>query len=177
MAGREVLSRKYRTFTTYTAISFVALTALYLGVYCTVYEHFSLTQISLTAWWSMALCVVLADPACYFEHRFLHRVGVGWATHTVQHSSRPTSTFPWPAASAHWTGSSPFVPTGSAAFTGRRHSRRAWAPNSLPWLRRYHKGPRSAYPYFPLCVRCRQESRGVLHAHRGLPLLIQGLLP
>ena len=74
------------TFAAYTTISFVALTALYLVVYYTVYEYFSLTQIPVTPW-SIALCVVLADLAYYFEHRFLHRVGIGWATHTVHHSS------------------------------------------------------------------------------------------
>ena len=37
--------------------------------------------------WSIALCVALADLAYYWEHRFTHRVGVGWATHSVHHSS------------------------------------------------------------------------------------------
>lgn len=55
------------------AISFVALAALYLGVYYTVHEYFSLTQIPVTPW-SIALCVLLADLAYCFEHRFSHRV-------------------------------------------------------------------------------------------------------
>lgn len=55
------------------AVSFVALAALYLGVYYTVHEYFSLTQIPVTPW-SIALCVLLADLAYYFEHRFSHRV-------------------------------------------------------------------------------------------------------
>ena len=68
------------------AVSFVALAALYLGVYYTVHEYFSLTQIPVTPW-SIALCVLLADLAYCFEHRFSHRVGIAWATHTVHHSS------------------------------------------------------------------------------------------
>lgn len=68
------------------AVSFVALAALYLGVYYTVHEYFSLTQIPVTPW-SIALCVLLADLAYCFEHRFSHRVGIARATHTVHHSS------------------------------------------------------------------------------------------
>ena len=36
---------------------------------------------------TIALCVVLADLAYYWEHRFTHRVNAGWATHSVHHSS------------------------------------------------------------------------------------------
>ena len=64
------------------AVSFVALAALYLGVYYTVHEYFSLTQIPVTPW-SIALCVLLTDLAYYFEHLFSHRVGIAWATYTV----------------------------------------------------------------------------------------------
>ena len=38
-------------------------------------------------WWTVGLCLVLADIAYYWEHRVAHRIGIGWATHTVHHSS------------------------------------------------------------------------------------------
>lgn len=80
-----------------TATNFVTLFA-YLGIYgvlggvfvVSVYYvisyNFSLTQIPITIW-SVALCVVAADLTYYWEHRFTHRVGIGWATHSVHHSS------------------------------------------------------------------------------------------
>lgn len=37
--------------------------------------------------WTLGVCVLLADFAYYWEHRFSHRVAVAWATHTVHHSS------------------------------------------------------------------------------------------
>ncbi len=36
---------------------------------------------------TVAICIVLADLAYYWEHRFMHRVNLGWATHSVHHSS------------------------------------------------------------------------------------------
>ena len=76
----------YVTLFAYLGIAFVLLGAFYVGAYYFVYEHLSLLRIPITPW-SIALCVVLADLAYYWEHRFTHRVGVGWATHTVHHSS------------------------------------------------------------------------------------------
>ena len=70
----------------FLGISFVLLGAFYVGAYYTVHEHFRLMDIPVAPW-SIALCVVLADLAYYWEHRFTHRVGIGWATHTVHHSS------------------------------------------------------------------------------------------
>ena len=60
--------------------------ALYVGGFYLVYENFALFEIP-TAPWSVALAIVLADLAYYWEHRFSHRVGIGWMTHTVHHSS------------------------------------------------------------------------------------------
>lgn len=31
--------------------------------------------------------ILLADFAYYWDHRMMHRIGIGWATHTVHHSS------------------------------------------------------------------------------------------
>ncbi|SAY38795.1 hypothetical protein FLM9_763 [Candidatus Synechococcus spongiarum] len=89
MLGWKVIADAFTNFITlaaYITISFVALAVLYLGVYYTVYQYFSLTQIPVTLW-SIAFCVVLADLAYYFEHRFLDRVGIAWVTHTVHYSS------------------------------------------------------------------------------------------
>ena len=36
---------------------------------------------------TVAVSVVLADLAYYWEHRFTHRVNLAWATHSVHHSS------------------------------------------------------------------------------------------
>lgn len=73
-----------------TLLAFFAIGALFFGTYLFVFyffhENFSLTEIPVT-WWSIALCVVLADFVYYWEHRFMHRIGIGWATHTVHHSS------------------------------------------------------------------------------------------
>lgn len=38
-------------------------------------------------WVTIVMCIVLADFFYYWEHRLMHRISVGWATHTVHHSS------------------------------------------------------------------------------------------
>lgn len=38
-------------------------------------------------WLTIVCCIVLADFLYYLEHRLMHRIGIGWATHTVHHSS------------------------------------------------------------------------------------------
>ncbi|MGI9285144.1 MAG: sterol desaturase family protein, partial [Pseudomonadales bacterium] len=38
-------------------------------------------------WLTIAVCVLLADIAYYWEHRLSHRVNLAWATHAVHHSS------------------------------------------------------------------------------------------
>lgn len=38
-------------------------------------------------WITIISCILLADFLYYWEHRLMHRIGVGWATHTVHHSS------------------------------------------------------------------------------------------
>jgi len=60
--------------------------AAYVGIFIYVYENFSITQLPLNGW-TILCCIVLADLAYYWEHRFLHMNGFGWATHTVHHSS------------------------------------------------------------------------------------------
>lgn len=51
-----------------------------------VHEGFSLAHLPLN-WVTITCCLILADLAYYWEHRTTHRIGLGWATHTVHHSS------------------------------------------------------------------------------------------
>lgn len=62
------------------------LAGLYVGTFYFFYEYFSITQLPINIW-TIVACIVLADIAYYWEHRAMHRFGLGWATHTVHHSS------------------------------------------------------------------------------------------
>ena len=73
------------TLAAYLGLSFLVFGALYVTVFFTA-QQFAVFEIE-TSWLTIAICVLLADLAYYWEHRFLHRVGLGWATHTVHHSS------------------------------------------------------------------------------------------
>jgi len=55
-------------------------------VYFWIYNHISLPHLEIN-WTTIFACVLLADFAYYWEHRMMHRIGIGWATHTVHHSS------------------------------------------------------------------------------------------
>lgn len=55
-------------------------------IYFWIYAHFSLPHLPLN-WVTIIGCILLADFAYYWEHRMMHRIGIGWATHTVHHSS------------------------------------------------------------------------------------------
>lgn len=57
-----------------------------LALFYSIYPRYSWTQIP-TNGWTIALAILLADFAYYWEHRFTHRTGIGWASHTVHHSS------------------------------------------------------------------------------------------
>lgn len=70
----------------FIAINYTLLATVYITGYYVVYEYFSLTKIP-TNLWTVAACIVLADIVYYWEHRTEHRFGIGWATHTVHHSS------------------------------------------------------------------------------------------
>ncbi|MGB0894407.1 MAG: sterol desaturase family protein [Parashewanella sp.] len=58
----------------------------YIGVMFYVYENWSITELPITGWTILG-CLILADLAYYWEHRFLHSNGFAWGTHTVHHSS------------------------------------------------------------------------------------------
>ncbi|MEF1280155.1 sterol desaturase family protein, partial [Vibrio fortis] len=46
----------------------------YVGAFVFAYENFSLTQLPITGW-TIIGCLILADLAYYWEHRFLHSNG------------------------------------------------------------------------------------------------------
>ena len=72
-------------------LSFLLVTIFFIGLayvaaFTYVYENFSLTQLPITGW-SILGCLILADLAYYWEHRFFHSNGLAWGTHSVHHSS------------------------------------------------------------------------------------------
>lgn len=73
-----------------TLAGFLGIALLFVGVYFGTlywfYTNFSLTKLPISPW-SIALAILIADFIYYWEHRFMHRVGFAWATHTVHHSS------------------------------------------------------------------------------------------
>jgi len=73
------------TLAMYLGLGFLVYGALYVGTYFAAYQ-FAIFDIGVN-WATIAICIVLADLAYYWEHRFLHRVNLGWATHSVHHSS------------------------------------------------------------------------------------------
>ncbi len=79
------------TVTNYITLAFfIGLTILFLGAfYVSAFYYayqFAIFDIQIN-WIMVLICVVLADLAYYWEHRFMHRVNFAWATHTVHHSS------------------------------------------------------------------------------------------
>lgn len=73
-----------------TLAFFIGLTMLFFGAFyvSTFYYAFQFAIFDIEInWITVLICVVLADLAYYWEHRFMHRVNFAWATHTVHHSS------------------------------------------------------------------------------------------
>lgn len=75
----------YITLAMFIGITFL-IGAIYLSAFFFIYETYRFWTLPITVW-SIVLAIVLADFIYYWEHRFMHRVGIGWATHTVHHSS------------------------------------------------------------------------------------------
>lgn len=72
-----------------TLFMFIGVTILIAGIYISgfFYIHqFAIFDIGVN-WATILICIVLADLAYYWEHRFMHRMNFAWATHTVHHSS------------------------------------------------------------------------------------------
>ena len=74
------------TFGVFLAIEIILGILALTKVYFWVYENVSLSHLELN-WITIITCILLADLAYYWEHRAMHRLGIGWATHTVHHSS------------------------------------------------------------------------------------------
>lgn len=73
-----------------TLAFFIGLTVLFFGAFYLAAFYgafqFALFDIEIN-WVTVGICILLADLAYYWEHRFMHRVNLAWATHTVHHSS------------------------------------------------------------------------------------------
>ena len=74
------------TFGAFVVIEYILGILAITKVYFWVHEHLSLSHLPLT-WITIICCILLADFAYYWDHRTMHRIGLGWATHTVHHSS------------------------------------------------------------------------------------------
>ncbi|MDE2761510.1 MAG: sterol desaturase family protein [Gemmatimonadota bacterium] len=74
------------TFVSFVVIEYALGILFVTKLYFWIYEDFSLAHLSLN-WVTIVTCVLLADLTYYWDHRMMHRIGVGWATHTVHHSS------------------------------------------------------------------------------------------
>ena len=80
----DVLSN-YVTLAMFMGISYVIIAGFYLTAYFWV-ASFAVFDIA-SNWATVLICIVLADLAYYWEHRFMHRWNLAWATHSVHHSS------------------------------------------------------------------------------------------
>lgn len=76
----------FGTFALFFATGYLLVGAAYVAGFYWIYLNFSITQLPINGW-VILTCIILADIAYYWEHRFMHRCGIGWATHTVHHSS------------------------------------------------------------------------------------------
>jgi len=66
------------------------LTALKVGtffVYTAIYVHAAQWQLPTDTWWYWVALLLVMDLSYYFQHRFVHRVRIGWAAHQAHHSS------------------------------------------------------------------------------------------
>lgn len=79
----NVLGDTLTNFITLVAFLAIAIVffAIYFGTLYWFYLNVSITQQPTTVW-SVALAILIADFTYYWEHRFMHRVGYGWATQT-----------------------------------------------------------------------------------------------
>ena len=75
----------YVTLALFIGITVLVLGAFYVAAFYYVWQ-FAIFDIEVN-WLTVLICIVLADLVYYWEHRFLHRVNLGWATHSVHHSS------------------------------------------------------------------------------------------
>lgn len=70
----------------FVAIEYILGGLFILKLYIFTSEHSILPHLPMN-WITVASAILLADFLYYWEHRLMHRIGIGWATHTVHHSS------------------------------------------------------------------------------------------
>ncbi|MFE3025943.1 sterol desaturase family protein [Nocardia tengchongensis] len=58
-----------------------------LVLFVFLWEYVAPWHIPSGAWWSWLLLMVALDLSFYLNHRFVHRVRIGWAAHQAHHSS------------------------------------------------------------------------------------------
>jgi sterol desaturase/sphingolipid hydroxylase (fatty acid hydroxylase superfamily) len=58
-----------------------------LVVFVAISVHLAPWHLPDDAWWSWVALVLGLDLAFYLQHRFVHRVRIGWAAHQAHHSS------------------------------------------------------------------------------------------
>ena len=70
----------------FLVLTYGLLATAYVSAFYWIYLNHALAEIPVTPL-TVVLVVILCDLAYYWEHRFVHRNGLGWLTHTVHHSS------------------------------------------------------------------------------------------
>ena len=70
----------------FVTIEYILGALFVFKLYALAWEVRILPELPLN-WITIVSCIVLADFLYYWEHRLMHRIGIGWATHTVHHSS------------------------------------------------------------------------------------------
>ena len=55
--------------------------------YLALYEYVAPVHLDTDAWWYWPAVLVALDFFYYWNHRFVHRVNIGWAAHQAHHSS------------------------------------------------------------------------------------------
>lgn len=74
------------TFGAFIVIEYILALLAVVKLYYWVHYNFSLEHLPLNVV-TIFTAILLADFAYYWDHRTMHRIGIGWATHTVHHSS------------------------------------------------------------------------------------------
>jgi len=70
--------------------SLVSTTIFKVGsffVFTAAFVHLAVWELPTDTWWYWVLLMVTLDLLFYANHRFVHRVNVGWAAHQAHHSS------------------------------------------------------------------------------------------
>ena len=88
LKGRKLKEMFASASTQIPSIAFEAfvMTGAY-AIYYIIAESVVSWTIPIT-WWSIALCLIVADITYYWEHRIAHEVRLLWTQHAVHHSSR-----------------------------------------------------------------------------------------